>query len=176
MRKKKIKVGDSVKISEQNLSMILFDHKIHEAIAKQKGKVEGVAGCMVRVSYNIPFVFNVPTNLVEKIKTSANDELQEEYARFMSGHTPISFADRIEREHIQRRMRVISQSEFFKEINPSEHEINPKPRYIFDAEFWVKYEADLAKDLSIVYAKQGIDPMEAVGKAKEIVKQLKQNK
>lgn len=177
MRKKKIKVGDSVKISEQNLSMILFDHKIHEAIAKQKGKVEGVAGCMVRVSYNIPFVFNVPTNLVEKIKTSANDELQEAYARFMSGHTPISFADRIEREHIQRRMRVISQSDFLKEVNPSEHEINPKSRYIpkimLDAEFWVKYEADLAKDLSMAYAKQGIDPMEAVGKAKEIVKQLK---
>ncbi len=177
MRKKEIKVGDSVKISELNLSMILPDSKIHEAIAKQKGKVEDVAGSMVRVSYNIPLVFYVPTNLVEKIKTSVNDELQEEFARFMSERVPCTLADRIEREHLQRRMKVISQSDFLKEINPSEHEINPKPRYIpkimFDTEFWVKYEADLAKELSVVYAKQGIDPMEAVGKAKEIVKQLK---
>lgn len=149
MRKKKIKVGDSVKISEQNLSMILFDHNIHEVIAKQKGKVEGAAGCMVRVSYNIPIMLDVPTNLVEKIKTSANE---------------------------LKLYRVFSQSDSLKEINPSEREINPFrdiPKIMFDAEFWVKYEADLAKELSIAYTKQGIDPMEAVGKAREIVKQLK---
>lgn len=41
---------------------------------------------------------------------------------------------------------------------------------------WLRYEADLAKELSVAYAKKGFDPIEAVGKAKEIVKQLKQNK
>lgn len=42
--------------------------------------------------------------------------------------------------------------------------------------YWDAYAAELAKELSVVYAKQGIDPIEAVGKAKEIIKQLKQNK
>lgn len=84
---------------------------------------------------------------------------------------------RANKKHRDMLYEALSQSDSLKEVNPSEHEINPKSRYIpkimLDAEFWVKYEADLAKDLSIAYAKQGIDPMEAVGKAKEIVKQLK---
>lgn len=41
---------------------------------------------------------------------------------------------------------------------------------------WLRYEADLAKELSVAYAKKGFDPIEAVGEAKEIVKRLKQNK
>lgn len=41
---------------------------------------------------------------------------------------------------------------------------------------WLRYEADLAKELSVAYTKKGFDPIEAVDKAKEIVKRLKQNK
>lgn len=166
MRKKKIKVGDSVKISEQNLSMILLDHHIHEAIAKEKGRVEGVAGSMACVSYNISFSFYVPINLVEKIKTSANDELQEEYARFMSGRTPITFAEAEAElnEFVKKELDRVHHPEKYTtyEVKIDNVAIN-----------WQKYEADLAKELSIAYAKQGIDPIEAVGKAKKIVRQLK---
>lgn len=166
MRKKKIKVGDSVKISEQNLSAMLFDHHIHKAIANEKGKVESVAGSVALVSYNIPFSFYLPINLFEKIKTSANDELQEEYVRFMSGRAPITFAE-----------AEAGLDEFMKEELDRVH--HPEKYTTYEVRIdnvainWQKFEANLAKELSVVYAKQGIDPMEAVGKAKEIVKQLK---
>lgn len=57
-------------------------------------------------------------------------------------------------------------------------EKNNKPRYVpkimFNTEFWVKYEADLAKELAISYAKRGKSPLDAVAAAKEITKRLKQ--
>lgn len=100
-----------------------------------------------------------------------NEELQEIF-------TPFSLADRIERNHILHRMRVFSQDDFVKEINPAEHEVITKPHYVpkimFNTEFWVKYEADLAKELAISYAKRGKNPLDAVAAAKEIVKRLKQ--
>lgn len=39
---------------------------------------------------------------------------------------------------------------------------------------WQKYEADLAKELAISYAKRGKSPLDAVTAAKEITKRLKQ--
>lgn len=119
----------------------------------------------------------LPTEQTEA-HTDANEKLQEEFARFMSEPTPFSLAEQIERNHILHRMRVISQDEFLKEINPAEHEVKSKPRYIpkimFNTEFWVKYEADLAKELAIAYAKRGKSPLDAVATAKEIAKRLKQ--
>lgn len=39
---------------------------------------------------------------------------------------------------------------------------------------WQRYEADLAKELAIVYGKRGKSPLDAVAAAKEITKRLKQ--
>lgn len=122
----------------------------------------------------------IPTKYLVKVDAEADayEQLQEEYARFMGGRTPISFADIIERWHTQRRMRRISQDDFLKEINLAEHEVSTKPHYVpkimFNTEFWVKYEADLAKELAISYAKRGKSPLDAVAAAKEITKRLKQ--
>lgn len=111
-----------------------------------------------------------PTEQTEA-EIDVNEELQEIF-------TPFSLADRIERNHILHRMRVFSQDDFVKEINPAEHEVITKPHYVpkimFNTEFWVKYEADLAKELAISYAKRGKNPLDAVAAAKEIVKRLKQ--
>lgn len=122
--------------------------------------------------------------LVERSKQNcepetAKDATMEDIQRCLQRNY-MDFIDsciKANKEHRDMLYEALSQSDVLKEYNPSEHEINPKSRYIpkimFDAEFWVKYEADLAKELSIVYAKQGIDPIEAVGKAKKIVRQLK---
>lgn len=194
----KIKLGDMVRVKGNLHEPFCLDADLHlettnippHAVSQKEWKVIKVenrrdcAGHIYTLNHDDSFIYNIPEDCVELIEPKAeadvNEKLQEEYASFMSGRTPISFADRIERMTIQRRMRRISQEDFLREINPAEHEVTPNPRYIpkimFNTEFWVKYEADLAKELSVVYAKQGIDPIEAVGKAKEIIKQLKQNK
>ena len=196
----KIKLGDMVRVKGSLHEPFCLDADLHleitnmppHAVSQKEWKVikvENRRDCAEHI-YTLnngdSFIYNIPEDCVELIKpteqaeahTDANKRLQEEYARFMSGHTPISFADRIEREHIQRRMRVISQDDFLKEINPAEHEVNPKPRLIpkimFNTEFWVKYEADLAKELAISYAKRGENPLDAVADAKKITKRLKQ--
>lgn len=166
MRKKKIKVGDSVKISEQNLSMILLDHHIHEAIAKEKAGLRVSLAVWLVFHITYPFRSMCQSILLKKIKTSANDELQEEYARFMSGRTPITFAEAEAElnEFVKKELDRVHHPEKYTtyEVKIDNVAIN-----------WQKYEADLAKELSIAYAKQGVDPIEVVGKAKKIVRQLK---
>lgn len=109
-------------------------------------------------------VTDEPTEQTEA-HTDANEEMQEEYMRFMK--------DCMSGE-------IYTQSDFLKDYDPSKHEVNPKPRYIpkimFNTEFWVKYEADLAKELAIAYGKRGKSPLDAVAAAKEITKRLKQKK
>lgn len=109
-------------------------------------------------------VTDEPTEQTEA-HTDANEEMQEEYMRFMK--------DCMSGE-------IYTQSDFLKDYDPSKHEVNPKPRYIpkimFNTEFWVKYEADLAKELAIAYGKRGESPLDAVAAAKEITKRLKQKK
>lgn len=107
-------------------------------------------------------VTDEPTMQTEGV-ADANEQMQEEYMRFMK--------DCMSGE-------IYTQSDFIEDYDPSKHEVNPKPRYIpkimFNTEFWVKYEADLAKELAIVYGKRGKSPLDAVAAAKEITKRLKQ--
>lgn len=60
-------------------------------------------------------------------------------------------------------------------------EFTPIPRFDnpiigFEQAYWREYEADLAKELAIAYAKRGNSPLDAVATAKEITKRLKQSK
>lgn len=104
----------------------------------------------------------LPTEQTEA-HTDANEKLQEEYMRFMK--------DCMSGE-------IYTQSDFTKDYDPSKHEVSSKPRYTpeikSNTEFWVKYEADLAKELAIAYGKRGENPLDAVADAKEITKRLKQ--
>lgn len=175
----KIKKGDKVRVSsrvpriyERFGSMIAphYECKV----------VEIDDGMALLDSIPAKHIFLFPLKYLVKVDAEADayEQIEEEYARFMGGRTPISFADRIEHEYIQRRMRRISQDDFLKEINPAEHEVTTKPHYVpkimFNTEFWVKYEADLAKELAIAYGKRGKSPLDAVAVAKEITKRLKQ--
>lgn len=165
---RKIKVGDAFKSDSINGTVKYVD-----------GNCVGV---LTDDGWNIEVSLYDMKEQTEAEK-NANEELQEEFARFMSGRMPILSADRIEREHIQRRMRIISQDDFLKEINPAEHEVNSKPRYVpkimFNTEFWVKYEADLAKEVALKVANKKMDnhPEEigayAVSVAKAVVEGLK---
>lgn len=170
----KIKLGDMVRVKNLHEPFCLDAERHLEitnipprAVSQKEWKVINVevrrdcAGHIYTLNNGDSFIYNIPEDCVELVEpteqtqaqTDANEKLQEEYARFMSGHTPISFADRIEQNRILHRMRVISQDDFLKEINPAEHEVNPKPRLIpkimFNTEFWVKYEADLAKEIAL---------------------------
>lgn len=181
-----IKVGDKVRVREDapriytqnclNLSLHNTDFEvtnIDDGCANIQSK-----DCILTIAYVIPTKYLIKVNA----EADANEKLQEEYARFMSGHTPISFADRIEREHIQRRMRVLSQDDFLKDFNPAEHEVNPKPHYtpkiMFNTKFWIKYEADLAKEIAVKLSdpnesKPGYVADYAVSVAKAVVENLK---
>lgn len=181
----KIKKGDKVRVSsrvpriyERFGSMIAphYECKV----------VEIDDGMALLDSIPAKHIFLFPLKYLVKVDAEADayEQLEEEYARFMGGRTPISFADRIEHEYIQRRMRRISQDDFLKEINPAEHEVTTKPHYVpkimFNTEFWVKYEADLAKEIALKVANRYNDPEEtakyAAKAAKQIVKHLKENK
>lgn len=108
-----------------------------------------------------------PTEQTEA-HTDANEKLQEEYMRFMKGCMS---------------GEIYTQSDFLKDYDPAKHEVNPKPRCIpkimFNTEFWVKYEADLAKEIALKVANRYNDPEEtakyAAKAAKQIVKHLKEN-
>lgn len=107
-----------------------------------------------------------PTEQTEA-HTDANKKLQEEYMRFMK--------DCMSGE-------IYTQSAFIEDYDPSKHEVNPKPRLIpkimFNTEFWVKYEADLAKEIAVKAVNRLGNPQDvapyAVDIAKDIVKRLKQ--
>lgn len=81
-------------------------------------------------------------------------------------------------------IKVAKQSDFIKDYAPEKHEINPNPRLIpkimFNTEFWVKYEADLAREIALKVANRYNNPEEtaeyAAKAAKQIVKRLKENK
>lgn len=183
----KIKLGDMVRVKGNLHEPFCLDADLHleitnippHAVSQKEWKVikvENRRDCAEHI-YTLnngdSFIYNIPEDCMVLIEpteqteshTDANEKLQEEYMRFMK--------DCMSGE-------IYTQSDFLKDCDPAKHEVNPKPRCIpkimFNTEFWVKYEAELAKELSVVYAKQGIDPIEAVGKAKEIIKQLKQNK
>ena len=123
------------------------------------------------------------TEPTEQTEADANEKLQEEYARFMSEHTRISLADRIEREHIQPRMRVLSQEDFLKDFDPWEHKITPeRPTYEVTVDNvtinWQRYEADLAKEIAVKLSKPnenkpGYVADYAVSVAKAVVENLK---
>ena len=74
-----------------------------------------------------------------------------------------------------------TQSDFIKDYAPEKDEINPNPRYIpkitFNTKFWVKYEADLAREIALKVANRYNDPEEtaeyAAKAAKQIVKHIK---
>lgn len=168
--------------------------KVGDVIDTPKGK--GI----VRISYGDYWVVqldngvwyihtetNMPsapyTEPTEQTEADANEKLQEEYARFMSEHTRISLADRIEREHIQPRMRVLSQEDFLKDFDPWEHKITPeRPTYEVTVDNvtinWQRYEADLAKEIAVKLSnpnenKPGYVADYAVLVAKAVVENLK---
>lgn len=168
--------------------------KVGDVIDTPKGK--GI----VRISYGDYWVVqldngvwyihtetNMPstpyTEPTEQTEADANEKLQEEYARFMSEHTRISLADRIEREHIQPRMRVLSQEDFLKDFDPWEHKITPeRPTYEVTVDNvtinWQRYEADLAKEIAVKLSnpnenKPGYVADYAVSVAKAVVENLK---
>ena len=180
-----IKVGDKVRVSK-DAPRIFFGKCDMSQIELTVGVVDkDVAEIhIVNDEKTQMKAWIIPTKYLIKVDAvaDANEALQEEYARFMSEHTRISLADRIEREHIKRRMRVLSQDDFLKDFNPAEHEVNPKPHYtpkiMFNTEFWIKYEADLAKEIAVKLSKPnenkpGYVAEYAVSVAKAVVENLK---
>ncbi len=182
-----IKVGDKVRVREDapriytqnclNLSLHNTDFEvtnIDDGCANIQSK-----DCILTIAYVIP------TKYLTKVdaEADANEKLQEEYARFMSGHTRISLADRIEREHIQTRMRVLSQEDFLKDFDPWEHKITPeRPTYEVTVDNvtinWQRYEADLTKEVAVKLSKPNENKPDyvaeyAVSVAKAVVENLK---
>ena len=177
----KIKRGDMVRVKGNLHEPFCLDADLHlettnippHAVSQKEWKVIKVenrrdcAGHIYTLNHDDSFIYNIPEDCVEliepKAEADANEKLQEEYMRFMN--------DCMSGE-------IYTLSDFLKDYDLSKHEVNPKPRYIpkimFNTEFWVKYEADLAKELAIAYGKRGKSPLDAVAVAKEITKRLKQ--
>ncbi len=181
-----IKVGDKVRVSK-DAPRIFFGKCDMSQIELTVGVVDkDVAEIhIVNDEKTQMKAWIIPTKYLIKVdaEADANEKLQEEYARFMSGHTRISLADRIEREHIQTRMRVLSQEDFLKDFDPWEHKITPeRPTYevIVDNVTinWQRYEADLAKEVAVKLSKPNENKPDyvaeyAVSVAKAVVENLR---
>lgn len=182
-----IKKGDLVRVHGGTPKMYLSCHSgLYSAFAGVVIEIEG-DNALIKSSIHIKPTAKlaIPTKYLTKInvEANANEELQEEYARFMSGRTSISFADRIAREHIQRRMRVLSQDDLLKDFDPWEHKITPeRPTYEVAVDNvtinWQRYEADLAKEIAVKLSKPnenkpGYVADYAVSVAKAVVENLK---
>lgn len=98
---------------------------------------------------------------------AASKKYREEYVRFMKDYVSGD---------------IYTQADFLKDFDPTEHEVNPKHHYIpkimFNTKFWVRYEADLAKEIALECVRDSNYSAEqvaeyAVKTAKEIVKQLR---
>lgn len=156
-----IKVGDRVRSKGYGLEAVVLGID-GEFIAVRRD--DGI-----KQEWNISITELVEPTEQTEAHTDVNEQLQEEYMRFMK--------DCMSGE-------IYTQSDFLKDYDPSKHEVNPEPRYIpkimFNTEFWVKYEADLAKELAIRVANRIDNPQDvtsyAVDIAKDIVKRLKQTK
>lgn len=150
-----IKVGDRVRSKGYGLEAVVLGID-GEFIAVRRD--DGI-----KQEWNISITELVEPTEQTEAHTDANKRLQEEYMRLMK--------DCMSGE-------IYTQSDFIEDYDPSKHEVSPKPRYTpeikSNTEFWVKYEADLAKELAIAYGKRGKSPLDAVAAAKEITKRLKQ--
>lgn len=173
-----IKKGDKVKVSKDAPKLIFGGCDMSQIVCTVCCVDKDVAAInMINDERTEMEVWIVPTKYLVKVdaEADANEERQEMFTSF-------SLADKIERNHILHCMRVISQDDFLKEINPAEHEVNPKPRYVpkimFNTEFWVKYEADLAHDLAVQMVKCNRNNYDKIGNmavrvAKSVVENLK---
>lgn len=197
-----IKIGDTVRVKENLHEPFCLDADLHleainippHAISQKEWKVTSIqkrrdcAEHIYKLKHNDSYIYNIPEDCVELIqptkqteaKKTANDELQEEFARFMSERTSCMLADRIEREHIQRRMRALSQDDFLKDLDPEAHristyEVEVNPNFIN----WTSYEADLAKEIAVKIVGEHVDNRpSAIGEyaaqtAKAVVEHLK---
>ena len=183
-----IKVGDKVRVSKDAPRIYTPDwvDEMFNLVLKVTKVEDGNAMVVFaeRTLYKTVLTA-IPTKYLIKVEdeADANEKLQEQYARFMSGHTRISLADRIEREHIQTRMRVLSQEDFLKDFDPWEHKITPeRPTYEVTVDNvtinWQRYEADLAKEIAVKLSKHkenkpGYVADYAVSVAKAVVENLK---
>lgn len=110
-----------------------------------------------------------PTEQTEA-HTDANEKLQEEYMRFMKNMCEV---------HDTRIRQIEAEPDKFRKAE-LDRMLHPEKYYTYEetidnaAMNWQRYEADLAKELAIAYAKRGENPLDAAAAAKEITKRLKQ--
>lgn len=124
----------------------------------------------IKQEWNISMTELIEPTEQTEAHSDANEELQEEYMRFMKSMCEVHDA------HI-RQMETE-----FNEFRKAELDrvLHPEKYYAYEvttdsvAMDWQRYEADLAKELAISYAKRGKSPLDAVAAAKEIAKRLKQ--
>lgn len=141
-----------------------------------------------------PQYIAIPTKYLIKVDAEAEEEsemdeempLHKSFQRCMADYIAASKKSSECIKSIEDCMNggFCTQSDFIKDYAPEKDEINPNPRYIpkimFNTKFWVKYEADLAREIALKVANRYNDPEEtaeyAAKAAKQIVKRLKENK
>lgn len=131
-------------------------------------------GDIVRVSEKVPSMYVSSVNNVFKHQVSKVEEVDDENAAIR--FTDIGIDSRL----------VIPCKYLIKDGEKEDEEYDGIaagkmiPKIMFNIEFWVKYEADLAKEIAVKVANRYNSPEEtaeyAAKAAKQIVKHLKENK
>lgn len=190
----KIKKGDKVRVSsrvpriyERFGSMIAphYECKVVE-IDDGMALLDSIPAKHIFL-FPLKYLIKVDAEAEEESEMDAEMQLHKSFQRHMADCIAESKKHREEYiKSIQGCMsgEIYTQSDFLKDYDPAKHEVNPKPRCIpkimFNTEFWVKYEADFAKDIALKVANRYNDPEEtakyAAKAAKQIVKHLKENK
>lgn len=156
-----IKVGDRVRSKGYGLEAVVLGID-GEFIAVRRD--DGI-----KQEWNISITELVEPTEQTEAHTDVNEQLQEEYMRFMKNMCEVHDA------HI-RQMEAELDELRKEELDRILHPEKPTFEVTIDkvAMDWQRYEADLAKELAIAYGKRGKSPLDAVAAAKEITKRLKQ--
>lgn len=167
------------------LADVVSDAGLHQDnyLNEDKKEPKIKLGDMVRVKGNLhePFcldadlhleITNIPPHVVSQKEWKV---IKVENRRDCAGHIYTlnngdSFIHNIPEDCVEL-VQPAEQTEAEKEPN---HTIKIPVEVDLTDSYWDAYTANLAKELAIVYAKHGWDPLDAVGIAKGIVKILKQ--
>lgn len=187
-RERKIKCGDKVLAMKTDQIAPSSEAETFRRNVSLVTKIKnGIASLFIIDRYGANHYARTAVEFLQKVTdesteqteahTDANEQLQEEYMRFMKNMCEVHDA------HIRHCGQIYTQDDFINDYDPSKHEVNPNPRYIpkimFNTEFWVKYEADLAHDLAVQMVKCNRNNYDKIGNmavrvAKSVVENLKQ--
>lgn len=153
--KPKFRVGDWVKIKHVTAASL---HELPDVYKNCPFKITAINGSMITAEGHEHSIY-LPFHAFEPTEQSEEEERQEEFFKKQTESTLKSGEYFRKQTALAMTMNDFMESPF-KMI----------PRTMFNTEFWVKYEADLAKEVALKVANKFNDPEQAAEYAVKVAK------